>query len=1054
MKLTAALRLTAITTFCILFAQGALWANPLPLGKVPVPEPANLSQFVKSKEAAVRLGKALFWDMQAGSDGVQACASCHFSAGADNRLTNQLHPGVALPQAALPAFEFGGLNYTQLPADFPFFQVSPVDGRLGLDPLTGLPEDPDAVILRNFNEIGGSQGIRLADFLAINAGSALESGSARLSPLFAGSRQVTGRNAPSVINAVFNYTNFWDGRAHNSFNGENPLGPLDLNAGIWMDDGTASDLVKQRVVITNASLASQATGPPLSDVEMSFAGRTFPDLARKMLGLTPLGQQLVHPGDSVLGPLARASLQSDGSLSGAPGLDVSYRELIEEAFQDNLWASGKTVTLQGGAKSQLEANFPLFWGLALQLYQATLVSDQTPFDRFLAGNADAMSPSAQAGFLTFVDKCAVCHAGSELTNAVVGSNTPFCLPPDCNRAAFGNNSSHALIAPDINQETFELRLADAGFFNIGVRATAEDPGRGAGVAEGFPFPLSFTRLAQFQGLPFVTPKLPAGTSGLTPVALDGAFKTPGLRNIELTAPYFHNGSMLTLDEVIEFYTRGGNFPGTPELASAMQPIRNLRDSPRKKQELVDFMKALTDERVRNQTAPFDHPQLLIASGDLAESMIDLSATGGAPVPLAPALTVDPLPTPTVLTTLTLSGTVASLSTVEVRVNSLPSVFATVTGTSWSVALSGLPVGINTVSLTASSASGGSETRSEVLTVLPLAVIRGIPPGGSTSQTGAVLTVSGSSVASYRYSLDAAPFSADTPVGTQVVLSGLTDGTHTVQVLGMDAAGNRQPQASATSASWTVKATPPLLTLDQLASPTRVNSQTIGGRVELGSVPSVTVSTAAQVGAVKTIGGEGSASWSCTISGLVEGENNFTVTARDFVFNTSTLTGVLTLDTVAPALTLDAVASPARGAARTLTGTVEAGIVPQVQMGSAAEAGPVTVSGTSWSCLLSGLLPGANEITVTALDQAGNLNTRSAALQIVVPDGNFKGTGVSEISDALLALRIAVGLTHPSPLEFLHGNVAPLANGVPDPDDKIDISDALAILRKVVGLLSF
>ncbi len=47
---------------------------------VPVPEPPNLGEFVRDRGAAVRLGKALFWDMQVGSDGVQACASCHFSA--------------------------------------------------------------------------------------------------------------------------------------------------------------------------------------------------------------------------------------------------------------------------------------------------------------------------------------------------------------------------------------------------------------------------------------------------------------------------------------------------------------------------------------------------------------------------------------------------------------------------------------------------------------------------------------------------------------------------------------------------------------------------------------------------------------------------------------------------------------------------------------------------------------------------------------------------------------------------------------------------------------
>ena len=59
-------------------------------GGVPLPE--NLDHFIKNRQAAVQLGKALFWDMQVGSDGVQACASCHFHAGADNRSQNALNP--------------------------------------------------------------------------------------------------------------------------------------------------------------------------------------------------------------------------------------------------------------------------------------------------------------------------------------------------------------------------------------------------------------------------------------------------------------------------------------------------------------------------------------------------------------------------------------------------------------------------------------------------------------------------------------------------------------------------------------------------------------------------------------------------------------------------------------------------------------------------------------------------------------------------------------------------------------------------------------------------
>ena len=56
-------------------------------------------------------------------------------------------------------------------------------------------------------------------------------------------------------------------------------------------------------------------------------------------------------------------------------------------------------------------------------------------------------------------------------------------------------------------------------------------------------------------LPFPAP------CSLNRVAVNGAFKTPSLRNVELTGPYFHNGGASTLMQVVEFYARGGNFPG-------------------------------------------------------------------------------------------------------------------------------------------------------------------------------------------------------------------------------------------------------------------------------------------------------------------------------------------------------------------------------------------------------------------------------------------------------------------------------------------------------------
>ena len=60
------------------------------LKQVPVPQPTNVAVYVKDQQALVVLGKALFWDSQAGSDGKTACASCHFHAGADHRVTNIL----------------------------------------------------------------------------------------------------------------------------------------------------------------------------------------------------------------------------------------------------------------------------------------------------------------------------------------------------------------------------------------------------------------------------------------------------------------------------------------------------------------------------------------------------------------------------------------------------------------------------------------------------------------------------------------------------------------------------------------------------------------------------------------------------------------------------------------------------------------------------------------------------------------------------------------------------------------------------------------------------
>ena len=76
----------------------------------------------------------------------------------------------------------------------------------------------------------------------------------------------------------------------------------------------------------------------------------------------------------------------------------------------------------------------------------------------------------------------------------------------------------------------------------------------------------------------------------------GAFKTPTLRDIELTTPYMHNGSEKTLIHVMRFYNRGGN--ANANLDERMRPL-NLNDE--ELNQLVEFMRALTSDEVLRQS---------------------------------------------------------------------------------------------------------------------------------------------------------------------------------------------------------------------------------------------------------------------------------------------------------------------------------------------------------------------------------------------------------------------------------------------------------------------
>jgi hypothetical protein len=240
----------------------------------------------------------------------------------------------------------------------------------------------------------------------------------------------------------------------------------------------------------------------------------------------------------------------------------------------------------------MDYNFSLFFGLAIQLYESTLISNDSPFDQFMEGNSNALTVQQQQGMALFNQACVFCHGGAETTNASVKNLERLRL----RRMAVGSGQA----------------VYDNAFYNIGVLPTSED--LGVGGKDPFGNPLSESRLAGlglFKQLLSEEPNIPVDPNER--ITADGAFKTPGLRNIELTAPYFHNGGQLTLRQVVDFYNRGGDFAQN-NIDNADIGIRPLNLTEEQKTSLVAFMKSLTDDRVRFERAPFDHPQLFITNG--------------------------------------------------------------------------------------------------------------------------------------------------------------------------------------------------------------------------------------------------------------------------------------------------------------------------------------------------------------------------------------------------------------------------------------------------------
>jgi cytochrome c peroxidase len=437
--------------------------------------PATLQPYV-GRLAAEVLGKALFWDMQVGSDGIQACGSCHFHGGVDNRTRNQLNPNTLGGDLGLDVTSAAGSPTTNVeitPADFPFHK--------GLQ--DSVANDANDVLssmgVSRFKQFVDIPPVGLASFLAAAGGVRalapdLGTEVADPVPVMQGVRRVEPRNTPTFHGAAFNFDNFWDGRARFAFNGGSVFGPADPTPHIFINTDLATsgageftgatmghlrpdlldpleeefdpEVAGQPVRMKFSSLGSQAVGPPLSDFEMSFAGRNWAKIGKKLLqgdpgvfdpaliealgngapqqdgtdresSVVPLANQLVAVDDSRLGEFSNQGGSACTALGrptapGMRGLCISYPDLIRLAFGRQYWnradrhldgtpcadpfdgyclAPGDAAADDANTSqfTQMEANFSLFFALAVQAYEALTIPDHTPLDRFFDVNPHA-----------------------------------------------------------------------------------------------------------------------------------------------------------------------------------------------------------------------------------------------------------------------------------------------------------------------------------------------------------------------------------------------------------------------------------------------------------------------------------------------------------------------------------------------------------------------------------------------------------------------------------------------------------------------------------------
>lgn len=284
----------------------------------------------------------------------------------------------------------------------------------------------------------------------------------------------------------------------------------------------------------------------------------------------------------------------------------------------------------------------------------------------------------------------------------------------------------------------------------------------------------------------------------------------------------------------------------------------------------------------------------------------------------------------------------------------------------------------------------------------------------------------------------------------VSISSITgDGTLGIAIApGTATAGNGAitAQPSAASATFAVDTTGPALTVATLADGTITSNTTLtitGTASDAGTIQSLTVNGRAIIP-------DPAGAFGTTLL-LASGANSITVTATDTAGNQTTDSRTIILDVSAPAITFND-PTPADGSLTgqqtiTITGTISEPGTVAVRVGTGAfQAATMGDNSTAFTCQAT-LTPGRNTLDIRATDLVNDGSSNTATVQRTITYRPLT------LADPLRALQIAVGLVIRTAADDVL-DVGPLVNGKPHADGVIDISDATALLSRVVGLASW